>query len=219
MSALPKTIDVDQLDILPDGRVRPSLRMTEEEFVAWCDEDVKAEWVDGEVIIMSPSSLKHVELTAWLQMLLFLFVDRKKLGRVLGTEFMIRLGAQRRRRVPDILFVASARTHLLKPNHFEGAPDLAIEVISPESQSRDRRQKFAEYEKAGVREYWLVDPLSRTVEAYALDASGKFQLIEPIGEGRINSAVLPAFYLRPDWLWQEPLPDVIGMLREMGIQI
>jgi len=47
---------------MPDGRVRPSLRMTEEEFEAWADEDTRAEWVDGEVILMSPTSLLHNRL-------------------------------------------------------------------------------------------------------------------------------------------------------------
>jgi Uma2 family endonuclease len=132
---------------------------------------------------------------------------------------MVRLAKQRRRRVPDLLFVSKERSHLLRPNHLEGAPDLSVEIVSPDSQSRDRRDKFAEYEAAGVREYWIVDPLSRTVEAYALHAAGKFRLIEATDDGRLASAVLPGFYLRPDWLWQEPLPDVIATLRELGVQV
>jgi Uma2 family endonuclease len=219
MSTFPKAIDVDDLHVLPDGRVRPSLRMTEEEFVAWCDEDVKAEWVDGEVIVMSPSSLAHVRLAGWLYRLVAEFVLRKDLGEAISPEFMVRLAKQRRRRVPDLLFVSKERSHLLRPNHLEGAPDLSVEIVSPDSQSRDRRDKFAEYEAAGVREYWIVDPLSRTVEAYALHAAGKFRLIEATDDGRLASAVLPGFYLRPDWLWQEPLPDVIATLRELGVQV
>lgn len=218
MSAFPKPFDVREEQIMPDGRVRPSLRMTEEEFFAWVDEDVKAEWVDGEVIIMSPSSLRHVRLAGWLYTLLSQYVDRKSLGEVLALEFMIRLSSQRRVRVPDLLFIARERAHLLQPNRLEGAPDMSVEIVSPDSQSRDRRQKFTEYEKAGVREYWLVDPLSHTIEAYALDGSGHFQLINPNDDGRILSSVLPGFYLRPDWLWQEKLPDVITTLREIGIQ-
>jgi len=219
MSTFPTTVDLDDLYVRPDGRVRPSLHMTEEEFVAWCDEDVKAEWVDGEVIIMSPSSLAHVRLAGWLYKLLSEFVSRKGLGEALGPEFMIRLARQRRRRVPDLLFIASERANLLRTNHLEGAPDLSIEIVSPDSQSRDRRQKFAEYEAAGVREYWIVDPVSRTVEPYALDAAGKFQLIDAADDGCLPSTVLPGFYLRPDWLWQEPLPDAIATLRELGIPL
>lgn len=218
MSTFPKAIDFRDADLGPDGRVRPSLRMTEEEFVAWADEDVQAEWVDGEVIIMSPSSLRHVRLAGWMMRLLSEFVERKALGEIIGPEFMIRLASLRRRRVPDLLFVSNDRANLLRQNHLEGAPDLAVEIISPDSQSRDRRDKYLEYEKAGVREYWLIDPLSQTVEAYALDSNQTFALLTET-DGKIPSVVLPGFYLKPAWLWQEKLPDVIELLREMGLTI
>lgn len=209
--------NVDDLIVGFDGRVRPPLRMTEEEFESW-GAGVRAEWVDGEVIVMSPSSLIHVRLTTWLMSLLNLFVNGRELGEVLGPDFAVRFAGQRRRRIPDLLVLSRERASLLRPTLLEGAPDLAIEIVSPDSQSRDRRDKFAEYERAGVREYWIIDPLSRTVEAYALDANGRYQLIDAADDGRISSAVLPRFYLRPEWLWQEPLPNVVEALKELGIQ-
>ncbi|MDZ7262532.1 MAG: Uma2 family endonuclease, partial [candidate division KSB1 bacterium] len=54
--------------------------MTEEEFVAWCDEDVKAEYVDGEVIVHSPAALNHESVVTFLGGLLLLFIDKNKLG-------------------------------------------------------------------------------------------------------------------------------------------
>jgi Uma2 family endonuclease len=51
----------------------------------------------------------------------------------------------------------------------------AMEVIFPDSQSRDRRVKFLEYQSAGVREYWVIDPLSQVVEAYSLGPDRAFQ--------------------------------------------
>lgn len=220
MPALPASVDqIDDLHLLVDGRVRPSLRMTEEEFDAWVPPDVRAEWVDGEVIIMSPSSLLHVRLTTWLLRLLGDFLARRPLGEVLGPDFMVRFASQRRRRVPDILFLSKDRASLLRSTYLDGAPDLAIEIVSPDSQSRDRREKFLEYQNAGVREYWIVDPLSQTVEPYALDASGGAYALIAEHEGSIHSGVLAGLYLRPEWLWQQPLPDVISVLREMGVQV
>lgn len=208
--------DSEELHPLLDGRMRPPLRMTEAEFESWVGSDTPAEWVDGEVVLMSPTSLVHNRLTVWFVHLLSEYRVRRPVGEVLGPEFTVRLPAQRRRRVPDVLFVARERASLLKPLYLEGAPDLAIEIVSADSQSRDRREKFVEYEKAGVREYWIVDPLSQTVEAYMLHA-GAFVLISEVG-GFIASTVLPDFRLKPDWLWQEPLPAVSGVLREMGFQ-
>ncbi len=201
-------------DTLINGIRRPTGPMTEDEFVAWCDEDVKAEWVDGEVVIMSPASYKHVAIAGWLIRVLGDFVEDRDLGEVLGIEFMIRLARQRRRRVPDILFVARERLGLLRPNHLEGAPDLAMEIVSPDSQTRDREDKFADYQKGGVREYWIIDPIEEELTAFALGANRRYAAIEPV-DGRVHSAVLPGFFLRPEWLWRSPLPRKADALRSM----
>lgn len=212
--------DVEEADEVSTAPVPPSQRMTEEEFVAWCDEDTRAEWVDGEVIIMAPASLKHTRLTLWLAMLLQLFAKDRDLGEIIGGDLMVRFASQRRRRMPDILFVTKARSEILLPNHAEGPPDLLIEIVSPESESRDWRIKYLEYERAGVREYWIIDPNSNHLEAYQLlEQAGQssYQRIAE-NEDRVLSTVLPGLHIRPSWLWQEPLPDVIGVLRELGVQ-
>jgi Uma2 family endonuclease len=188
--------------------------MTEQEFVDWCSSDTWAEWVDGEVIVMSPVGLEHADLFGFLFHLLRAFVDENELGKVLSEPFQVRLSRLRRRRSPDILFVSTPRLGQLAPLHVEGAPDLIVEVISPDSQSRDRRDKYLEYQKAGVQEYWIVDPLSHSVEAYSLGKSKSYQLIEEEG-GAIHSTVLPNFHLKPAWLWRAKLPKVSEVLREM----
>jgi Uma2 family endonuclease len=194
------------------GRPAPGLRMSEAEFEAWCDEDVRAEWIGGEVILMPPVSDEHSELNIWFIRLIGEHVEQNELG-VLRQDMFVRLASQRRRRVPDLMFVAHARLHLLRPTYFEGAPDLIFEIISPDSQSRDRREKFDEYEKAGVREYWIVDPLSKTVEAYRLQGR-KFRLVDE-QDGILASSVLRNFRLRTDWLWRKPLPKVSTALKQM----
>jgi Uma2 family endonuclease len=190
-------------------------RMTEQEFVEWCDEDTRAEWVDGEVILMAPVSDDHDDLFAFLSRLFGVYVEERDLGRVLGSEFQIRLATQRTRRQPDILFVAKERLHLVKPNHLEGAPDLVLEIVSPESTARDWREKHAEYEAAGVREYWIVDPQAQRVEAYELSTRKKYRLI-PEEHGAIRSKILRGLYLKPAWLWRSPRPKVLQVLRELG---
>lgn len=216
MGSLASVRDVEDLDPMLDGRVRPSLRMSEAEFEAWAGPGTRAEWVDGEVVFMSPTSLRHNRLTFWFAHLIGEFLARKPLGELLGIEFMVRLSAQRRRRLPDLFFVSNERKSLLRPTYLDGAPDLALEIVSADSQSRDRREKYLEYEKAGVREYWIVDPLSQTVEAYTLNEQGAFVLV-PESDGWIASAVLTGFRLKSQWLWSDPLPRVGSVLSEMGI--
>lgn len=192
------------------------MRMTEEEFVQWCDEDTKAEWVDGEIIMASPASVQHAWINHFLIEVLGPFVRRRDPGQLFGPETQIRFGVLRRRRVPDLFFIAADRLNLLKPNHFEGAPDLIVEIVSPDSVSRDWRTKYLEYQLAGGREYWVIDPLARQVEAYALGEDRQYSLIEEKDDA-IHSAMLAGFYLRPSWLWQEPPPDSLDILKELGV--
>lgn len=203
----------DEADEGGDELRHPGRRLTEEEFVAWCGRDVRAEWVNGQVVMMAPVSFQHADLSAWLLAVVRGFIRRHDLGVAVGGEFYVRLAD--RRRLPDLLFLAKARLHLLRKNHVEGAPDLVVEIVSPESESRDWREKYLEYENAGVREYWVVDPMSQRVEAYAL-GGGRYSMIAE-REGQLHSAVLPGFFLKTTWLWQVPLPAELDVLRELGV--
>jgi Uma2 family endonuclease len=208
---LPKPQTSDDIAALHDlaaelnGRPVPGVRMTERQFEAWGDEDIKA-------------SLEHNKLNAWLLRLVSEFVEHHELGEVLGPEFMMRFGSLRRRRVPDVLFVSNAKASLIRPNHLEGAPDLVMEIVSPDSTVRDWRVKYIEYQKAGVREYWVVDPIIKRVEAYALRSGNQFKQIVADDEARIFSKVLKGFYLRPAWLWRTPLPKLAGIMKELGLR-
>lgn len=196
----------------PAATRHPGRRLSEEEFVAWCDEDVKAEWTDGEVIVVSPATLLHARIARFLVSLLQEYGAKRTLGEALGPEFSVRLGSKRR--TPDVLFVSIDRLSRLQPAHFEGPPNMIVEVVSDESVERDWRDKYFEYAAAGVDEYWIVDPLYQRVAPYSLGGDGVYhEIIET--EGRVCSVAVPGFYLRPDWLWQEPLPNVSDLLPEL----
>src|SRR5688500_2046697 len=147
-------------DKVVEGRKpHPGRRMTEEEFVEWCTEKTKAEWVDGEVIVMSPVNESHWRLNIWLTAILVGFIEHHDLGELCGPKTQIRLTLAKQRREPDLLFIAKDRKSIIHRNHIEGAPDLVIEIVSPESVTRDWREKYAAYEASGVREYWVIDPM------------------------------------------------------------
>jgi Uma2 family endonuclease len=188
--------------------------MTEEEFVAWCDEDIKAEYVEGEVIVYTPVSRRHDDLTWFLGTPLKLFVEKNDLGSIHGPELQVRLRAGLRR-VPDLLFIGKEHRDILKDAHVEGAPDLIVEIVSPDSEERDWREKYWEYEEAGVKEYWVIDPYSKTMAMYRLGEEG-YRRVE-LKEGIYRSEVVPGFWLRPEWLWQEPLPNVLEIARDLDI--
>ena len=215
MATIPTIIDDHEQAHHPDEP------MSESEFVDWClgFEKVRAEWVDGEVVVMSPVSLGHNRLAIFLLGVTSILAERQGVGEVFGTEFACRFrsGPRLLRRVPDIQFVVKERLHLLQPTYFDGAPDLALEIVSLDSSDRDHRIKFEEYQAAGVREYWIVDPLVKALHAYRLDPrAGRFQAIVA-ADGRMTSDVLPGFGLRPEWLWREPLPRVSDVVGERDV--
>ena len=189
--------------------------MTEEEFEAWCDEDVKAEYVDGEVIVHSPVSTRHSDVVLFLAGLMRVIVQQHDLGRVLGPELQVRLRPGLRR-VPDLLFVAKERADMIQPTLVEGAPDLIVEIVSPDSVERDWREKYLEYQAAGVGEYWVVDLEYQRLAVYRLGEQGRYQAVLA-EEGVYRSQILPGFWLRAEWLWQEPLPSELDVAREMGL--
>jgi Uma2 family endonuclease len=189
--------------------------MTEQQFVDWCTSDTWAEWVDGEVIVMSPVNTLHARLLSFLIELFRAFAVEHDLGEVFNEPYQVRFAKRRRRRSPDILFVSSSRLNIITDQHVEGAPDLTVEIVSPQSQSRDRRDKYNDYEAAGVREYWIIDPLCQSVEAYALSKNKKYAVIHD-ENGAIPSTVLPGFYLKPAWLWRAKPPKVSDLLKEMS---
>jgi Uma2 family endonuclease len=197
-----------------DAKPHPGRRMTEAQFVAWCDDKTWAEWVDGEVILMSPVNAEHSDLFRFLFTVVSNYADHYQLGELHSEPMQVRFGELRRRRSPDFFFVADARKHIIKKAHIEGAPDLIVEIVSPDSQSRDRREKYEEYERVGVREYWIVDPLSQRVEIYALRA-GKYHLLRE-RDGAIASRVLKGFKLKPEWLWREKRPRIRDVMKELG---
>lgn len=218
----PQDQSFDETRFPDDFPVAPVGKMTEDEFVAWCDEDTRAEWVDGEVVMMSPANIEHLLLASWLHAILQQFVEWHGLGVVLADP-QVRFAGQARRRVPDLVFLAKDRFDLLKRAHLEGPPDLIVEIVSPDSAACDWREKYLDYQAAGVREYWVLDPMSQHTEVYALEAAPESptpaadyrRLKEQ--EGAIASTVLGGFRFRIEWLWPATRPTVEAALQALGL--
>jgi Uma2 family endonuclease len=188
-------------------------KMTYEEFLAWADEDTLAEWVDGEVVMYTPASDRHQDLARFLTSVLGVYVETHSLGVIRPAPFQMKLEHGRE---PDLLFVAQEHLKRLKETHLDGPADLAVEVVSPESVGRDRGEKFYEYAQGGVPEYWLIDPQTKQAEFYQLE-EGRYRVAFSGDEGRYQALVLPDFWLRVEWLWQDPLPAVLDVVRELGL--
>ena len=193
------------------------LTMSYDEFLQWSDEDTHAEWVNGEVIVFMPPKTIHQQLVGFLHTLLSLYVRLFNLGVVIAAPFEMRARPDGPAREPDLLFIAREHLQQLTPERLVGPADLVVEVVSDSSVARDRVDKFDEYQEAGVREYWIIDPRpgKERVDLYWLTPQGRFQATLPDAEGRYHATVVPGFWFRADWLWQEPLPDPLLALAEI----
>ncbi|MFZ1757207.1 MAG: Uma2 family endonuclease [Caldilineaceae bacterium] len=210
---IPQELRRQLLAALLEKEDQPLREMSYEEFLDWADEDTLAEWVDGKVIMTSPASNKHQQLVSFLDQLVGLYVRYGRAGELRVAPFQMRLANSGRE--PDLLFVNTAHFGRLRPTYLDGPADLVIEIISPESIGRDRGNKFFEYEEAGIPEFWLLDPQTQRAEFYQLNSAGRYQPIQPV-DGIYHSVVIPDFWLREEWLWQEPLPLPLKLLAEIA---
>jgi Uma2 family endonuclease len=190
-------------------------RMSYEEYKHWEHEGGLTEWVDGEVLVYMPPTIIHQRMVAFLMFLLQGFVRLHRLGEVLAAPVTMRILPGGAAREPDLFFLSSERRYLLTELELNGPADLAVEVISDESVSRDKDDKFYEYQAGGVREYWIIDPRPNRKRAdfFVLDQNGIYQPV-PIADGIYHSTVLPNFWLNVDWLWGEE-PNLLAVLTEI----
>ncbi len=176
---------------------------------------VHAEWVDGQVFVTTPAKPHHFRLTRFLSSVIQSYAEDRGLGEVFGEPVTMRTN-ERAAREPDLYFVAAANAHRMTDSFFDGPADLVIEIVSRESRTRDRKVKFGEYERAGVREYWLIDPERKRVDAYRLTEAGRYEALDPGEPAVLRSGVLPGMWVAVDWLWQTPLPRQSWVLEQWG---
>jgi len=198
-------------------KIPPSGSISFEDFLMWCDDEISAEWVDGEVVMAPPPNTEHQMIRDFLVKIVGVYVEAHDLGAVVSAPYLMRLPNRPSGREPDLLFVSKERANLMTRQLLDGPADLVVEIISPESIERDRGTKFVEYEAAGIREYWLIDPLREQADFYQLGTNQRYRLSPVDAEGGYRSAILGGFWLRVAWLWQRPLPPVLSVLKELKV--
>lgn len=180
-------------------------------------ENPHLEWVDGRIVPMAPVTDRHQDVGGWLIALLNVFAEEKKLGMIRYRPFQMKTGPKLAGRSPDILFVSNAKKKRLKRTFLKGPADLVVEIISPDSRGRDRGEKFYEYEKGGIPEYWLIDPEREQAEFYLLKPKRIYKLAPLDADGIFHSKALPGLWINPDWFWARPLPAMVSIMRKWGL--
>ena len=170
--------------------VNPKLKLTYEDYASLPD-DERYELIDGELMPMPSPKKIHQRLILDLSWILRR-LEEMGLGELFIAPFDVILSATNVVQ-PDLIFVSSARAHIITEDKIRGAPDLLVEIISPSTERRDRIVKRDLYARHGVREYWLIDPYAKTVTVLILGAGG-YDTHAVYEEGdTLTSPTLPGF--------------------------
>jgi len=193
-------------------------RVSLAQFLGACPESRQVEWVNGEVIEHVPPVTRHQQVAHFLSILLSHFADLTDGGLVIVAPYLMLLSPDGPAREPDVLFVAKEHAARVLRDRLDGPADLVVEIISEDSVRRDRADKFDEYQQHGVREYWLVDARGgrEREDFWVLDAQGRYQPGRRNDNGTYSAAVLPGFWLRPEWLRTDPLPSALAAFAEIA---
>ena len=166
-------------------RVLEEEELRRKEFYKWLDEDKRAEFIGGQVVVHSPARLLHIVILKKLMRLIDNFVESYDAGTVLTEQALVRL--KRSDVLPDLAFWKD-QTFSNDTTIFP-VPDFVIEVLSNSTQQNDRGSKKEEYALNGITEYWIADPDAKTIEQYVLSGE-EYWLKEKLSHGTIQCVVL-----------------------------
>jgi Uma2 family endonuclease len=127
---------------------------TPEDYEALSDEDLKCEYLDGELIVHSPASLGHEELIVFVSAMLREFLAGRRLGRVFGSNAAMHLG--QKCFSPDVSVLLASSYGRIRDERVIGPVDLAVEIISRSTRAYDFGRKLAAYREGRVGEIWLI---------------------------------------------------------------
>lgn len=148
-----------------------SRRLTYEDLLALPDDGLRHELIDGEHYVSPAPSLRHQEISGNLHYILHGFLRTHPIGKVYFAPCDV-VFTPTNVVEPDLLFVSQDRSEILTARNVQGAPDLVIEVLSDSTRSMDEKRKLELYDRFGVSEYWLADPVLETVRVYRRTGEG-----------------------------------------------
>jgi Uma2 family endonuclease len=167
------------------------------------------EWVGGAAVKLPVIDGRHDGLIQYLVTFFATYFELRPVGAIRVVGFVMKLTTTARE--PDLMIILHTNPGQLTPTYMDGPADIVIEIVSPESVQRDHGEKFAEYEKCKVPEYWIVDSIHEETRFYRLGDNGLYARQSDDAEGRYRTPALPGLVLDVPPLWQADLPGPLAI--------
>ena len=176
----------------------PQGQWTYDDWLRLPDDAWRYEIIKGVLYMVPGPSTAHQTVCLNLTLAISSFVRLCSAGRVFCAPTDVFLPGQQTPVQPDLLFIADARTDIIHERGIVGAPDLVVEIASPSTLWKDLRIKQPLYQEAGVREYWVVDTVAKTVHVFLLQDAA-YRLTGQWGAGQtVASQVIKGFEIAVD---------------------
>ena len=187
----------------------PDVRLTYDDFLLFPDDGKRHELIDGVHYVTPSPRLRHQDLVGRLHFEFLLYLrEHPEAGRVFMAPVDVVMSFHDIV-VPDLVFIAGDQTGIMTEANIQGAPALVVEVLSKRTRKRDVQIKRRLFEQMGVREYWLVDPETRTVEILVLDRDALHGHAVRTGGDMVGSPLLPeaAFAADDVFAWLDEIEE------------
>lgn len=152
-------------------------KLTYEDYLRFPDDGLRHELIDGEHFVSPAPTPEHQGISWNLTYFLAEFLRRHPLGRAFAAPFDVIFDDEDAVQ-PDLVYFSKERSSVLTQKNAQGAPDLAIEILSESTRINDETRKPRLYERSGVREYWIIDPETKTAKVFRLRRRQLVQVLE-----------------------------------------
>mgnify|MGYP006289565991 CR=1 FL=1 len=186
--------------------------VSEDEFWEISDEDSNFELINGVLLIHSPASEEHEDIFRYLQTILSIFLEKTSKGRIYGSRFVMRL-SKKWNPEPDLIIITPENYQNIKPNHYEGPADIAIEILSKSTKEVDLEKKVPKYLESGVKEVWIIDPEDRKIFIHFPEKI--IEYADPEAEQMIESNILKELPLEVRWIWNREKYPTIDIIKKI----
>jgi len=143
--------------------------------------------IEGKLVMTPAPFTKHQRASRNLELELFVWLRKNKIGEVFDAPTDVELDDKNIVQ-PDLVVIKRDHYDMIGEKRIVGAPDLIVEILSPDNAYNDLKRKFRLYERCGVMEYWIVDPEFETVDIY-LNEGGRYVLREQKEKNGVMSSV------------------------------